>query len=89
MIDLNEIAFCDQAVNMGHSTWVGAVVQRNLSPSVWGRPSKQMISELEPKRGGASHRKLLPGRGDSRYQGPEAGEEGKGGLLAKEESRGM
>lgn len=67
----------------------GGWVQRNLRPGVWGRLTKEMIFELKPERGGASHRKLIPGRGDSRYQGCEAGKEHKGGQLAKVESRGM
>ena len=44
----------------------GGWVQRNLRPGVWGRLIKEMIFELKPERGGASHRKLIPGRGDSR-----------------------
>lgn len=48
-----------------------------------------MISELNCGRGGVSHRKLIPGGEDSRYQGPEAGKEQKDGQPAKVESHGM
>lgn len=48
-----------------------------------------MISEPNRGRGGVSHRKLIPGREDSRCQGPQAGKEQKDGQPAKVESHGM